>query len=96
LPDSTAKPKQKATDSAPKTDDSVLESRLKLKKKFSSGSKPKKAEVEAEESSDSDKVEEGKKEVKEGRVWHTISAKVDKKSMEKFDVSTEKDTGVDL
>jgi len=68
---------------------------LKLKKRFSnSGQKPTKAQ--AEESSDSEKEEENKREVKQGRVWHTISNKIDKKSMDKFDLSTEKDTGVDL
>lgn len=34
--------------------------------------------------------------MKSGRVWHTISDKVDKKSMDRFDLSTQKDEGVDL
>jgi hypothetical protein len=61
---------------------------LRLKKKFSnSGSKPAKPTQEKQEGSDSDKTEETKREVKSGRVWHTISDKVDKKSMDRFDVS---------
>jgi hypothetical protein len=37
------------------------------------------------------------KEIRQDRIWHhTISEKVDKKAMEKFDVSTNKDTGIDL
>ena len=30
------------------------------------------------------------------RVWHTISDKIDKRAMDKIDVSTNKDTGIDL
>lgn len=69
-----------------------------MKKRFSnSGSKPAKPKQEKEEDSDSaEKVEESKREVKTGRVWHTISNKIDKKSMDKFDLSTQKDEGVDL
>lgn len=46
-----------------------------------------------EEDSGSEEV----KEIRQDRIWHhTINEKVDKKSMEKFDVSTNKDTGIDL
>jgi hypothetical protein len=30
------------------------------------------------------------------RQWHTINTKIDKKSMDKIDMSTEKDTGINL
>lgn len=52
---------------------------------------PTKKIQEKEEDSDSDKANETKKEIKSGRVWHTINTKINKKSMDKFDLSTNKD-----
>ena len=91
------KNKPKSNNETSPTTDDVLEARERLKKRFSnSGQKTGKPAYDKPEISDSENTEENKKEVKTGRVWHTISDKVDKKNMEKFDMSVEKGTGVDL
>ena len=69
--------------------------RERLKRRFTGTGKKDKTPIEVE-SSESDAAEESKKETKSGRVWHTISDKVDKKSMDKFDLSTSKDQTVNL
>ena len=83
------------TDLKNSTDDQVKEARERLKRRFTGTGKKDKTPIEVE-SSESDAAEESKKETKSGRVWHTISDKVDKKSLDKFDLSTSKDQTVNL
>ncbi len=48
-------------------------------------------------STDDDSGSEEKKEVKTERIWHhTINEKVNKKALDKFDVSTSKNASIDL
>ena len=79
--------------SSPEKDD-VSAARERLKKRYnnrSSGSITKPDFADQDGDDDSPDSEENKKEVKNQRVWHTISTKINKKALDKIDVSTTKD-----
>ena len=85
-------PKPRAEEQSTPTKDDVAAARDRMKKRFTQG-KPATPSKPAVEPSPSPNEEEG--ELKP-RVWHTISEKLDKKALDKYDMSSTKDSQLDL
>jgi hypothetical protein len=84
-------PKPRAEEQGTPTKDDVAAARDRMKKRFTQGKPVTPTKPAAEPSNPPNEEEELKP-----RVWHTISEKLDKKALDKYDMSSSKNSQLDL